>query len=98
MRLLSHPFEIGVFATGVNIPNLDYLIFAQSQKSKIKVLQSIGRVIRKSKTKNKAIVIDLVDNLSWKRKQNFSLKHGMERMELYDKEQFEYDIKEINIK
>jgi superfamily II DNA or RNA helicase len=90
--------SIGVFATGVNIPNLDYLIFAQSQKSKIKVLQSIGRVIRKSKSKNKATVIDLVDNLSWKRKQNFSLKHGMERMELYDKEQFEYDIKEINIK
>lgn len=90
--------SIGVFATGVNIPNLEYLIFAQSQKSKIKVLQSIGRVIRKSKTKDKAVVIDLVDNLSWKKKQNFSLKHGMERMELYDKEKFDYDIKEINIR
>jgi superfamily II DNA or RNA helicase len=89
--------SIGVFATGINIPSLDYVLFAQTQKAKIKVLQSIGRVLRKTKTKNKAVLIDIVDDLTWKRKQNYSMKHGIERMEIYDKEKFDYNIKEIDL-
>jgi superfamily II DNA or RNA helicase len=89
--------SLGVFATGVNIPALDYCIFAQPFKSKIKVLQSIGRILRRTETKSKAILIDLADDLTWKRKQNYSLKHAMERITIYEKEGFEYTVKEINI-
>jgi superfamily II DNA or RNA helicase len=89
--------SLGVFATGINIPALDYCIFAQPFKSKIKVLQSIGRVLRKTDTKTKAVLIDIVDDLTWKRKRNYSLAHALQRIDIYDKEKFNYTITEINI-
>ena len=89
--------SLGVFATGVNIPSLDYCIFAQPFKSKIKVLQSIGRILRRTEQKNKAILIDIVDDLTWKRKRNYSLKHALSRIDIYEKEGFDYNIKEIEL-
>jgi superfamily II DNA or RNA helicase len=89
--------SLGVFSTGINIPSLDYCIFAQPFKSKIKVLQSIGRILRKSDTKNKAFLIDLADDLTWRRKRNYSLKHALQRIEIYEKEGFDYIIKEIEL-
>ena len=89
--------SLGVFSTGINIPSLDYCFFAQPFKSKIKVLQSIGRILRKSETKNKAFLIDLADDLTWRRKKNFSLKHALQRIEIYEKEGFDYTIKELDI-
>ncbi len=89
--------SLGVFAIGINIPNLDYVIFGQNFKSKIKVLQSIGRILRKTNEKNKATLIDIVDNLKWRRRKNYALKHALIRIDIYNKEKFEYQIKEINI-
>ncbi len=89
--------SLGTFAIGINIPNLNTIIFGQNFKSKIKVLQSIGRVLRKTDKKNKATLIDIVDNLQYKRRKNYALKHAMERIKIYDKEGFEYNIKEIDI-
>lgn len=89
--------SIGVFSTGVNIPSIDCVLFAQSIKSKIKVLQSIGRALRKTKEKNNALIIDIVDNLTYRKKKNYFLKHAVERMEIYESEGFQYKIKEINI-
>jgi superfamily II DNA or RNA helicase len=86
-----------IFATGVNIPSLDVVLFGQTQKSKIKVVQAIGRVLRKTKTKRNALLIDIVDDLVWKRKQNYSMKHALKRLEIYDSEEFDYDIKEIEL-
>lgn len=89
--------SLGVFSTGINIPSLDYCIFAQPFKSKIKVLQSIGRILRKSATKSKAVLIDLADDLTWRRRRNYSLKHALQRIEIYEKEGFEYNIIELEI-
>lgn len=89
--------KLGTFAVGINIPNLDAVIFGQNFKSKIKVLQSIGRILRKADSKKEAIVIDIVDNLQWKRKKNYALKHALERLSIYQKEKFNFNIKEINI-
>lgn len=89
--------SLGVFSTGINIPSLDYCIFAQPFKSKIKVLQSIGRILRKSATKSKAVLIDLADDLTWRRRRNYSLKHALQRVEIYEKEGFEYDIIELEL-
>ena len=90
--------SFGVFAAGINIPPLDYIIFAQPSKSKIRVVQSIGRVLRKAKGKNKAVLIDLVDDLVWRRRKNFAMKHGMSRLEIYDREGFRYSVTEIDLK
>jgi len=89
--------SLGTFAIGINIPNLDTIIFGQNFKSKIKVLQSIGRILRKADTKEEALVIDIVDNLQWRRRKNYALKHALERIDIYNKEKFNYNIKEINI-
>ena len=43
----------GTFSTGVNIRNIDNLIFASPTKSKIRVLQSIGRGLRLSTRKSR---------------------------------------------
>lgn len=85
---------LNIFSTGINIKKLKYLIFAQTIKSKIKVLQSIGRVLRKHDSKDEAVLIDIVDNINDK---NFAYKHAVDKLDLYDSEGFKYKIKEINL-
>jgi len=73
-------------------------MFAESMKSSIKILQSIGRVLRLHKNKKYAILYDICDNLSWKKRYNYTLNHFLHRIEIYEKEGFNYSIKEIELK
>ena len=88
----------GTFSTGVNIKRLDNIIFASPSKSKIRNLQSIGRVLRKSSSGNKATLYDIVDDLQWKANKNFAVKHFMDRVAIYNDEGFEFRIYNVNIK
>lgn len=88
----------GVFSTGVSIRNLHNLIFASPTKSKIRSLQSIGRILRKSSTKDKATLYDIADDISYKGKNNYTLNHFIERIKIYSEELFNYDIYKINFK
>ena len=83
----------GTFSTGVNIPTLDNLIFAASSKDSKKVLQSIGRVLRKSNLKT--TVYDLIDDLSWNDNNNYIMNHGLERLKIYAREEFEYEVRQV---
>lgn len=87
----------GVMSTGSNIPRLNHAIFASPYKSKIKVLQSIGRILRKDIDKNSAKLYDIVDDFSWKRRMNHSMKHFMNRCRLYSLEGFELTMKEVKL-
>jgi len=87
----------GTFSTGVNIKKLDNIIFASPSKSKIRNLQSIGRVLRKGNGKDKATLYDIVDDLQWKSKKNFAVQHFMERVKIYTEEEFEFNIYNIDI-
>ena len=87
----------GTFSTGVNIKRLDSIIFASPSKSKIRNLQSIGRVLRKGNGKDKATLYDIVDDLQWKSKKNFAVQHFMERVKIYSEEGFEFKIYNIYI-
>jgi hypothetical protein len=88
-----------IFSTGVNIPSLQNIIFTHPSKSKIRTLQSIGRVMRLSKSKiGKSVLFDIVDDLRWKNKTNFAYKHFSERVKIYNSEDFEYKIIEIDFK
>ena len=89
--------SIGVFSTGINIRNLHNLIFAHPTKSKIKVLQSIGRVLRRSDDGKPAIVFDLVDDLKHGQRENFALRHASERFKFYTAEKFDFKINKIDI-
>jgi superfamily II DNA or RNA helicase len=88
----------GTFSTGVSIKKLDNVIFASPSKSKIRNLQSIGRVLRKGNGKEKATLYDIVDDLQWKSKENFALKHFKERVKIYSEEGFEFRLYTVDIK
>lgn len=90
----------GTFSTGINIRNLDNVIFASPTKSKIRVLQSIGRGLRTSDRKTKVALFDIVDDLSYTTKQgnthtNYSLLHFTERQSYYAAEKFPYKMYKI---
>jgi len=85
----------GTFSTGINIVNLHNIIFASPSKSQIRVLQSIGRGLRKGDDKESVKLYDIADDLTYKSRKNFTLKHFIERINLYNEEQFEYNIKKI---
>ena len=87
----------GVLSTGVNIKNIHNIIFASPYKSKIKVLQSIGRGLRKHSNKMKLMLYDVVDDLTWRKKQNMTMKSFIKRYEYYLKERFTVTIKKIKL-
>ena len=87
----------GVLSTGVNIKNLQSLIFAHPYKAKIRNLQSIGRVLRLDDKNNQAVLYDIVDDLHWKKRDNYGLKHWKERVKIYTDEKFDYNFKQITI-
>ncbi len=87
----------GVFSTGINIKNLHNVVFASPSKSKIRNLQSIGRVLRKGSNKEKAILYDISDDCTHNSKKNYTLNHFIERIKLYNEERFNYEIITINI-
>ena len=88
----------GTFSTGINIKNLHNVIFASPSKSRIRNLQSIGRVLRKGSNKDKATLYDIADDISYKSRRNYTLNHLIERIKIYNEENFNYDIVNIPLK
>jgi len=87
----------GTFSTGINIKNLHNIIFASPSKSRIRNLQSIGRGLRTSETKDSCNLYDIGDDLTWKSKKNFTLLHMIERIKIYNDEHFEYKLIQVSI-
>ena len=92
--------SFGTFSTGVSVKNIHNIFLTESFKSDIIVKQSIGRGLRKHSDKGLLNVIDFVDDFSFKTPlgntfENFILKHGKERISIYKKENFPYEIKTI---
>ena len=88
----------GTFSTGINIRNLHNIIFASPSKSRIRNLQSIGRVLRKGANKIKAILYDIADDCTKNSKRNYTLNHLIERIKIYNEENFNYEIITIQLK
>lgn len=88
----------GTFSTGINLPNLQTAIFGIGFKSKVRVLQSIGRALRLDGKDNSATLYDIADDMSGgKRNENFALTHFKERLALYYKQQFNVKLHSIDI-
>jgi len=85
----------GTFSTGVNIVNLHNIIFASPSKSQIRVLQSVGRGLRKSN--QDTVLYDIADDLHWKSSKNYTLTHSAERVKIYSKERFKFKIHEVKL-
>jgi len=95
----------GTLSTGVNIPRLHQVVFYSSYKSKIKVLQSIGRGLRKHESKSKLILWDIVDDLTYKTyragkeilHKNYVYSHWLKRLSYYKKQGFKFVNKQIDL-
>lgn len=90
--------SLGTFSTGINIRNLHNIVFASPSKSQIRVLQSIGRALRKSDDGSIAKLYDIADDLHHKGRKNYTLLHAAERIKMYSKQEFNYKIYEIDLK
>ena len=87
--------SFGTFSTGINIRNIQNIVLASPSKSKIRVLQSLGRGLRISPSKDSILVYDIADNLG---NDNYTLRHFTERLNIYNEEQFDYDIDKVKLK
>ena len=86
--------SFGVFSTGVNIRNLHNIIFASPYKSRIRNLQSIGRGLRLHDSKVSAKLYDIADDFDNK---NHTIKHFVERINIYNQEEFDYEIHKVQM-
>ena len=87
----------GTFSTGVNIRNIHNIVFASPSKSRIRVLQSIGRGLRQSETKSSVRLFDVADNISYKSRPNFTYRHFRQRLNIYKEEQFKFKVDRIKL-
>ena len=89
--------SLGTFSTGINIRNIHNIIFASPSKSQIKVLQSIGRGLRKADDGRDTMLYDIADDLHWKSKKNYTLEHAAVRIQMYSKQHFNFKVYEVNL-
>ena len=87
----------GTFSTGINIRNLHNLVFASPSKSRIRNLQSIGRGLRLKDNQSHATLYDVADDLTYNEKENYTLSHFRERINIYGEEDFDYEIHNIEL-
>jgi superfamily II DNA or RNA helicase len=86
--------SVGCFSEGINIPNIHNIIFASPSKSRILIMQMIGRGLRKAENKTVCTIFDIADDLTYKTKKtehkNHTLLHYGERLKYYISENFPY--------
>jgi len=85
------------FSTGVNIVNLHNIINTHPTKSKIKILQSIGRGLRKGGEKTECTYYDLSDDLNYKSSKCYTYQHFIERLKIYVKAKFRYKTYKVDL-
>lgn len=92
----------GTMATGISIKRIMNVILASSSKSKIRVLQTIGRGLRTHGEKDGVIIWDFIDNLNVETrnhtlKKNYLYTHWEERIQFYDEQGFKYVTKILDL-
>ena len=88
----------GTFSLGVNVKRIHNIVFASPYKSQIKVLQSIGRGLRTAADKEVLKLFDIADSLVYNNRENYTLKHLRERINIYNEQGFEYQIIPVTLK
>ena len=86
----------GTCSTGINIKNIHNIVFSSPSKSVVRVLQSIGRGLRKSDNKTHMTLYDLVDDLRYKKYTNHTFNHFIERLKIYENEKFPFKLINLN--
>lgn len=79
----------GVASTGINIVRIHNLVMFEAGKSFIRVMQSVGRGLRKGHDKERAHLYDICSNTK------YSKKHLTVRKKLYNEAEFEFKVEKI---
>jgi superfamily II DNA or RNA helicase len=79
----------GVAAVGINIPRIFNLIMLEPGKSFIRVIQSIGRGIRKAEDKDYVRIVDLTSSLK------YSKRHLTKRKKFYKDQKFPFKVHKV---
>ena len=82
----------GVAAVGINIPRIFNLVLLEPGKSFVRVIQSIGRGIRKAEDKDYVNVIDITSNLK------YSKRHLTKRKQFYKEQNFRHTVTKVEYK
>ena len=82
----------GVAAVGINIPRIFNLVMLEPGKSFVRVIQSIGRGIRKAQDKDYVNVIDITSDLK------YSKRHLTKRKQFYKEQEFRHTITKVEYK
>jgi superfamily II DNA or RNA helicase len=86
----------GVFTEGENIKNLYYLIMASPCKAEERVIQIIGRIMRKGSATSEVRVDDIVDDFGTKSKKNYMISQFQNRCAVYDKKGYPYKFHQMS--
>jgi len=82
----------GVAAVGINIPRIFNLVLLEPGKSFVRVIQSIGRGIRKAEDKDYLQVVDITSNLK------YSKRHLTKRKAFYKEQNFRFKVNKLEYK
>ena len=82
----------GVAAVGINIPRIFNLVMLEPGKSFVRVIQSIGRGIRKASDKDYLNVLDVTSNLK------YSKRHLTKRKQFYKEQGFRFQVTKVAYK
>ena len=81
----------GVAAVGINIPRIFNLVLVEPGKSFVRVIQSIGRGIRKAEDKDFVQIWDVTSNCK------FSKRHLNKRKQFYNEANYPFTLQKVNI-
>ena len=81
----------GVAAVGINLPRIFNLVLVEPGKSFVRVIQSIGRGIRKAKDKDHVQIWDITSSCK------FSKRHLTTRKKFYKEANYPYTVNKVNI-
>lgn len=88
----------GTMSTGISIKKLHNLVFCHPIKSVIKVIQSIGRLLRLHDSKSIANIYDIVDDLKCDGEVNYTYEWASKRFSYYRNEQHPVSSKKYEVK
>ena len=89
----------GTFSTGINIRNINNIVFASPSKSKIRVLQSLGRGLRIGDKSKNLKLFDIADDFTLgNNRPNFTLRHFQQRLNINKEQKFSYKIDRVKLK
>jgi superfamily II DNA or RNA helicase len=76
-----------IFDEGIDVPGVDVVILAAGGSSHIKLLQRVGRGLRKKQGDNQLVILDFLDDTN-----KYLLNHSEERINTYVKEKFKINL------